>query len=174
VLLSGWALGVSQPNLKVFLNVSFIVIGVILASMGEIKFVMVGVMYQIGGVIFEALRLTMVQRVLSSPDLKMDPLVSLYYFAPICAVMNFIVAVVWEVPKVSMVDVYNVGLFTFLLNGMCAFLLNIAVVLLVSLARCQRRPHTPTTNTPLRLARPRLSSSPSAASSRTLCSWPRP
>jgi drug/metabolite transporter (DMT)-like permease len=131
VLLSGWALGVSQPNLKVFLNVSFIVIGVILASMGEIKFVMVGVMYQIGGVIFEALRLTMVQRVLSSPDLKMDPLVSLYYFAPICAVMNFIVAVVWEVPKVSMVDVYNVGLFTFLLNGMCAFLLNIAVVLLI-------------------------------------------
>jgi drug/metabolite transporter (DMT)-like permease len=131
VLLSGWALGVSQPSLKVFLNVSFIVIGVILASMGEIKFVVVGVVYQIGGVIFEALRLTMVQRVLSSPDLKMDPLVSLYYFAPICAVMNFIVAMVWEVPRVSMDDFYNVGLFTFLINGLCAFLLNIAVVLLI-------------------------------------------
>jgi drug/metabolite transporter (DMT)-like permease len=131
VLLSGWALGVSQPSLKVFLNVSFIVIGVILASLGEIKFVTIGVIYQLGGVIFEALRLTMVQRVLSAPEFKMDPLVSLYYFAPICAVMNFFVAMVWEFPKVSMDDVYNVGFFTFFLNGMCAFLLNVSVVFLI-------------------------------------------
>ncbi|KAF6832512.1 duf250 domain membrane protein [Colletotrichum musicola] len=131
VLLSGWALGVSQPNLKVFLNVSIIVVGVIIASMGEIKFVWIGVIYQIGGVIFEALRLTMVQRLLSSADYKMDPLVSVYYFAPICAVMNLAVALVWEIPKVSMDQVYNVGLFTFFLNGLCAFLLNVSVVFLI-------------------------------------------
>ncbi|KAF3799397.1 putative sugar phosphate/phosphate translocator [Colletotrichum gloeosporioides] len=130
VLLSGWALGVSQPNLKVFLNVSIIVVGVIIASMGEIKFVWIGVIYQIGGVIFEALRLTMVQRLLSSADFKMDPLVSVYYFAPVCAVMNLAVALVWEIPKVSMEQVYNVGLFTFFLNGLCAFLLNVSVVFL--------------------------------------------
>ncbi|EQB55085.1 triose-phosphate transporter [Colletotrichum gloeosporioides Cg-14] len=131
VLLSGWALGVSQPNLKVFLNVSVIVVGVIIASMGEIKFVWIGVIYQIGGVIFEALRLTMVQRLLSSADFKMDPLVSVYYFAPVCAVMNLAVALVWEIPKVSMEQVYNVGLFTFFLNGLCAFLLNVSVVFLI-------------------------------------------
>ncbi|KAE9573101.1 putative sugar phosphate/phosphate translocator [Colletotrichum fructicola] len=131
VLLSGWALGVSQPNLKVFLNVSIIVVGVIIASMGEIKFVWIGVIYQIGGVIFEALRLTMVQRLLSSADFKMDPLVSVYYFAPVCAVMNLAVALVWEIPKVSMEQVYNVGLFTFFLNGLCAFLLNVSVVFLI-------------------------------------------
>jgi len=132
VLLSGWALGVSKPNLKQFLNVSAIVVGVIIASMGEIHFVLVGVLYQIGGVIFEALRLTMVQRLLSSADFKMDPLVSLYYFAPICAVMNGLVALVWEVPNCSMADVYNVGFFTFFLNGLCAFMLNVSVVFLVS------------------------------------------
>ena len=102
--------------------------------MGEIKFVTIGFIYQICGVVFEAMRLAMVQRVLSSPDLKMDPLVSLYYFAPICAVMNFFVALVWEIPRASMDDVYNVGLFTFLLNGVCAFLLNVAVVMLVGFA----------------------------------------
>lgn len=32
VLLSGWALGITKPNLKQFLNVSAIVIGVIIAS----------------------------------------------------------------------------------------------------------------------------------------------
>jgi hypothetical protein len=125
-------LGVAQPNLRVFLNVSVIVVGVIVASIGEIKFVWIGFIYQIAGIIFEALRLTMVQRLLSSAEYKMDPLVSLYYFAPVCAAMNFAVALVWEIPKVSMGEVYNVGLFTFFLNGLCAFLLNVSVVFLVS------------------------------------------
>ncbi|KAK9441566.1 DUF250 domain membrane protein [Metarhizium brunneum] len=131
VLIAGWSLGVSQPNLKQFLNVSTIVVGVIIASFGEINFVLVGVLYQIGGIIFEALRLTMVQRLLSSADFKMDPLVSLYYFAPVCAVMNGVVALLWEIPKVSMTDVYNVGLFTFFLNGLCALMLNVSVVFLI-------------------------------------------
>lgn len=73
----------------------------------------------------------MVQRLLSSADYKMDPLVSLYYFAPICALMNFVVAVIWEVPHCTMDEVYNVGLVTFFLNGMCAFLLNVSVVFLI-------------------------------------------
>jgi hypothetical protein len=131
VLMSSWALGVSQPNLKVFLNVSTIVVGVVIASFGEIKFVWIGFIYQICGIIFEALRLTMVQRLLSSAEFKMDPLVSLYYFAPVCAAMNFVVALFWEIPKVSMAEIYDVGLFTFFLNGMCAFLLNVSVVFLI-------------------------------------------
>ncbi|KAF4452465.1 hypothetical protein F53441_4670 [Fusarium austroafricanum] len=131
VLISGWILGVSAPNLKQFLNVSAIVVGVIIASMGEIHFVTVGVLFQMGGIIFEALRLTMVQRLLSSADYKMDPLVSLYYFAPICAVMNGVVALIWEIPKCSMAEVYHVGLFTFFLNGLCAFMLNVSVVFLI-------------------------------------------
>ncbi|TPX07875.1 uncharacterized protein E0L32_010450 [Thyridium curvatum] len=131
VLISSWCLGLSQPSLKVFLNVSAIVVGVILASIGEIKFVMIGFLFQMAGIVFEALRLTMVQRLLSSAEYKMDPLVSLYYFAPVCAAMNFVVALFWEVPKIQMVEVYNVGLFTFFLNGLCAFLLNVSVVFLI-------------------------------------------
>jgi hypothetical protein len=131
VLLTSWVLGVSQPNLKVFLNVSAIVVGVVIASIGEVKFVLIGFLFQLGGIFFEALRLTMVQRLLSSSEFKMDPLVSLYYFAPVCAVMNGVVALIWEVPKISMSEVYDVGLFTFFLNGLCAFLLNVSVVFLV-------------------------------------------
>ncbi|KAK7724032.1 hypothetical protein SLS64_000366 [Diaporthe eres] len=131
VLLCSWSMGISQPSLKVFLNVSAIVVGVIIASIGEIKFVMFGFLLQIAGIIFEAMRLTMVQRLLSSAEYKMDPLVSLYYFAPVCAVMNFMVAIFWEVPKVSMEEVYHVGLFTLFLNGLVAFLLNVSVVFLI-------------------------------------------
>ncbi|EPE03203.1 hypothetical protein F503_01539 [Ophiostoma piceae UAMH 11346] len=131
VLLASWAMGVSQPNLKVFLNVSVIVVGVILASFGEISFVLTGFLFQLAGIVFEALRLTMVQRLLSSADYKMDPLVSLYYFAPVCAAMNLMVALLWEVPKVTMQDFNNVGFSMFFLNGLCAFLLNVSVVFLI-------------------------------------------
>lgn len=94
---------------------------------------LVGFLYQVGGITFEAIRLTMVQRLLSSSEFKMDPLVSLYYFAPACAVMNGVVALVAEVPTLRMADIYNVGLLTLLANATVAFMLNVAVVFLVSL-----------------------------------------
>jgi hypothetical protein len=62
----------------------------------------------------------------------MDPLVSLYYFAPVCAFFNLVIALFWEVPKIQMSELYAVGLWTLLLNAMVAFLLNVSVVMLVS------------------------------------------
>lgn len=131
VLLATWSLGMAPVDFSVLTNVLVIVIGVIIASFGEIKFVWIGFIFQIGGIIFEAVRLAMVQRLLSSAEFKMDPMVSLYYFAPVCAVMNGITALFLEVPKMSMDDIYRVGVFTLLANAMVAFCLNVAVVLLV-------------------------------------------
>ncbi|KFY10867.1 hypothetical protein V491_07440 [Pseudogymnoascus sp. VKM F-3775] len=131
VLVTSWFFGVQKPNMGVLFNVSFIVIGVVLASFGEIKFVMLGFLFQCGGIMFEAVRLVMVQRLLNSPDSKMDPLVSLYYFAPVCTVFNGLIALAWEVPKVSMTEVHKVGLHNFALNAMVAFALNVSVVFLI-------------------------------------------
>jgi drug/metabolite transporter (DMT)-like permease len=133
VLLATWALGVEAVDLKKLLNVSAIVVGVIIASFGEIDFVLTGFLYQCAGLVFEAIRIVMVQRLLSGAEFKMDPLVSLYYFAPVCAVMNLTVALFWEVPSVTMEEVYAVGLGTFFLNASVAFCLNVSVVFLVSL-----------------------------------------
>lgn len=113
------------------MNVSVIVIGVVIASFGEIKFVLVGFLFQLGGIVFEATRLVMVQRLLSSAEYKMDPMVSLYYFAPICAVMNGAVALFLEVPHVTMAHINNVGIPVLLVNAMVAFLLNVSVVFLI-------------------------------------------
>ncbi|MDI1487490.1 MAG: hypothetical protein OHK93_006760 [Ramalina farinacea] len=131
VLLAGWAMGVQKPDIKVLLNVSVIVVGVIIASIGEIKFVLIGVLFQIGGIIFEAIRLVMVERLLSSAEYKMDPLVSLYYFAPVCAFMNFCVALVFELPRIQLEEVYHVGLWNLFGNGCLAFALNVSVVFLI-------------------------------------------
>ncbi|KAL9017694.1 MAG: hypothetical protein Q9185_004969 [Variospora sp. 1 TL-2023] len=130
VLLAGWAIGTEKANMNTLFKVSFIVIGVVIASFGEIEFVFIGFLFQLGGIVFEALRLVMVQKLLSSAEYKMDPLVSLYYFAPICAMMNFCVAAVIEIPHIKMDEVYHVGLLTLLANACIAFALNVSVVFL--------------------------------------------
>ncbi|KAK5016985.1 triose-phosphate transporter family-domain-containing protein [Cryomyces antarcticus] len=131
VLLATWGLGVAPPNMRTLFNVSFIVLGVVIASFGEIKFVLIGFLFQLGGIVFEAIRLVMVQRLLSSAEFKMDPLVSLYYFAPACTIMNGLVALLVEVPRMEMADLARVGYFVLLANALIAFLLNVSVVFLI-------------------------------------------
>ncbi|KAF1963314.1 TPT-domain-containing protein [Byssothecium circinans] len=131
VLLATWLMGVHPPNMKTLSNVSFIVIGVVIASFGEIQFVMVGFLWQAGGIVFEAIRLCMVERLLSGGEFKMDPLVSLYYYAPACAVMNGFVCLFTEWSSLTMTDIYRVGTFTLFSNAMVAFLLNVSVVFLI-------------------------------------------
>lgn len=131
-LLATWAFRIAPPNVKVLGNVTVIVLGVVIASFGEIKFVFSGFMFQVGGVVFEALRLVLVQRLLSSGDFKMDPLVSLYYFAPACAVTNGLFTAIVELPRLTMNDIYNLGPMILLANAFVAFLLNVSGVLLVS------------------------------------------
>ena len=158
-LLTSWALRVSPPSLKTLGNVSFIVLGVIIASIGEIKFVLIGFLFQCGGILFEAMRLVMVQQLLSGAEFKMDPLVSLYYFAPICAIMNGAIALVVEVPTMTFVEVQNVGFSIFILNAVIAFLLNVSVVFLVRFPPKNPSPSTTvsvanSTPTPSRSAKP--------------------
>lgn len=130
-LIATWAFGIAPANFKTLGNVSIIVVGVVIASFGEIKFDMLGFIIQIAGIIFEALRLVMVQGLLSSAEFKMDPLVSLYYYAPACAVTNGIVTLFTDIPRMTMNDIYSLGIMTLIANALVAFLLNASVVLLV-------------------------------------------
>ncbi|KAJ5347634.1 hypothetical protein MYU51_003633 [Penicillium brevicompactum] len=130
-LLATWAFGIAPTNMKALGNVMVIVLGVVIASFGEIQFDGLGFIIQIAGIIFEALRLVMVQRLLSSAEFKMDPLVSLYYYAPACAVTNGIVTLFTDLPRITMGDIYGLGIGTLVANALVAFLLNASVVLLI-------------------------------------------
>jgi hypothetical protein len=131
VLVTSWAMKADQPNLRVLGNVSFIVLGVIIASYGEIAFVLIGVIFQACGLLFESVRLVMVQMLLSSAEYKMDPLVSLYYFAPVCAAMNALCCLVFEGPRLSIQAILDAGVIMLFMNAAAAFCLNVAVVFLV-------------------------------------------
>ncbi|KAF8246204.1 TPT-domain-containing protein [Wilcoxina mikolae CBS 423.85] len=133
VLLATWALSLEPPHLSTLSNISIIVLGILIASYVEIDFHLSGVIFQILGITFEATRLVMVQRLLSAKEgYKMDPLVSLYYFAPVCAGMNFLIFLVVEARSLSWADVTGkVGVGVLLANACVAFGLNVAVVFLI-------------------------------------------
>ncbi|KAI5797710.1 triose-phosphate transporter family-domain-containing protein [Geopyxis carbonaria] len=131
VLLTSWALGVKKPDIGVLANVGVIVAGVALASYGELHFVLVGVGFQLAGIAAEAARLVLIEKLLAAPELRMDPLVTLYYFAPVCGVLNALAFVVFEGGRLAVQDVLNLGVGILVLNALAAFALNIALVFLI-------------------------------------------
>jgi len=117
-----------EPNRKLAVIVLMISIGVALASHGELNFNLVGFLTQAAAVAFEASRLVMIQMLLHG--LKMDPLVSLHYYAPVCAVINLAVLPFTE-GLAPFYELARIGPVVMLSNAALAFMLNIAAVFLV-------------------------------------------
>ncbi|KAG6356765.1 hypothetical protein INS49_014639 [Diaporthe citri] len=111
VLLTSWVWGVASPSCSVLFKVLVIVSGVALASAGEIQFQWIGFWCQMSAIGFEAIRLVMTQVLLSGDGQKMDPMVSLYYYAPR--------------------DFVRVGPLILIINASVAFLLNLASLFLI-------------------------------------------
>lgn len=112
-------------------KVLVIVLGVMLASVGEIRISWLGIWFQLGGLVFEAMRLVMIQVLLSGEDEKMDPLVSLYYYAPVCGAMNLVMVWFTELGTFQVANLLRVGPLILLFNAIVAFFLNVASVFLV-------------------------------------------
>ncbi|KAJ3207347.1 hypothetical protein HDU67_007527 [Dinochytrium kinnereticum] len=129
VLFAGYLLRVEKYDPVILAKVSIIVVGVMVASYGEFEFVLLGVILQSLGIAAEATRLVLVQQLLKGYN--MDPLVSLYYFAPICAVINAGAFIFVESSAFSMAALQGVGAPVLLTNCTVAFLLNVAVVFLI-------------------------------------------
>ncbi|KAK8047608.1 hypothetical protein PG996_015672 [Apiospora saccharicola] len=134
-LVIAWMWGQEHPTTPMILKILVIVLGVLVASAGEIHFSWIGFSYQLGGLIFESVRVVMIQALMSGDDdagrRNMDPLVSLYYYAPICAVTNLFVAWATEWSTFAWSDFAGVGPWMLVLNGLVAFLLNVSSVMLI-------------------------------------------
>ncbi|KAI8908817.1 DMT family organic anion transporter [Powellomyces hirtus] len=131
VLLVSWFFQTEKPDKAVFMNVLFITFGIALASLGEITFVAVGFFLQVAALFFESTRLVLIQKLLSGRDLKMEALVGLYYFAPVCAGINMINTLMLESHKLSWDAFHRVGVSVFLFNGFTSFLLNVSAVFVI-------------------------------------------
>ncbi|RAL15843.1 TPT-domain-containing protein [Aspergillus homomorphus CBS 101889] len=139
-LLTSWAWGVARPSLESFVNILVIAVSVGLAVAGEVQFVWTGVLFQLASLVFDANRLVMIQVLLSedrhqqgpSPHpQKMDPLVTLYYSAPVCAATNFLIAACSELPAFEWEVVWRTGVGTLVANAAVGFMLNVSIFVLI-------------------------------------------
>ncbi|KAF8348681.1 triose-phosphate transporter family-domain-containing protein [Amanita rubescens] len=131
ILLISWTFRIQDPNKKLAMIVLMISSGVALASHGELKFNLIGFLTQAAAVCFEASRLVMIQVLLH--NLKMDPLVSLHYYAPVCAGINLLFLPFTE-GLAPFYELGRIGAGVLISNGAVAFLLNVAAVFLVGVA----------------------------------------
>ena len=113
------------------LNMLSISFGVAIAAYGEAKFDSFGVMLQLLAVAFEATRLVMIQILLNSRGISLNPITSLYYVAPCCLVFLCFPWVVMEYPLLRDTSSFHLDFVIFGTNSLCAFALNLAVFLLV-------------------------------------------
>ncbi|KAF5356939.1 hypothetical protein D9756_006615 [Leucocoprinus leucothites] len=128
ILLIQWTFRLEDPNKKLAVIVVMISSGVALASQGELHFNLIGFATQAAAVAFEASRLVMIQVLLH--NLKMDPLVSLHYYAPVCAAINLFLLPFTE-GLAPFYEISKLGAAVLLSNAAVAFLLNVAAVFLV-------------------------------------------
>jgi hypothetical protein len=106
-------------------------VGVAIAAYGEAKFNTFGVFLQLGSVAFEATRLVLIQILLTSKGISLNPITSLYYIAPCCFVFLSIPWAFVEYPRLKESSSFQPDYLVFGSNSVCAFALNLAVFLLV-------------------------------------------
>ncbi|KDQ58698.1 hypothetical protein JAAARDRAFT_128426 [Jaapia argillacea MUCL 33604] len=128
ILLISWTFRIQEPSRKLAVIVLMISCGVALASHGELRFNLIGFITQAAAVAFEASRLVMIQILLQG--LKMDPIVSLHYYAPVCALINLAILPFTE-GLAPFYELARVGPFVLLSNACVAFALNVSAVFLV-------------------------------------------
>ncbi|GLJ53747.1 hypothetical protein SUGI_1146930 [Cryptomeria japonica] len=132
VFLLGAAAGLEVLSCKMFLIMSVISFGVLVASYGEINVNWIGVVYQMGGVIGEALRLIFMEILVKRKGLKLNPITLMYYVSPCSALCLFIPWIFLEKPKMDSTTNWRFDPIIMSLNSLCTFALNVSVFLVIS------------------------------------------
>jgi len=115
------------------LNMLGISAGVAVAAYGEARFDAFGVALQLAAVAAEATRLVLIQILLTSRGMSLNPITSLYYIAPCCLLFLTVPWYAVELPRLraAAAGLARPDVFVFGTNSLCAFALNLAVFLLV-------------------------------------------
>ena len=130
VLLMSVLGGLAKSSIMELSIVGVICVGVALTSLGELRFSFIGFIFQAIGILAETARLVLTDLLMS--EVKLDPLSSLYYIAPCSALGLGLCCLYFEAGTLPWGRILtNAFLSLLLLNGMIAFTLNVAVVMLI-------------------------------------------
>ncbi|MBA0692794.1 hypothetical protein Goari_010329 [Gossypium aridum] len=132
VFILGVAAGLEVMSCRMLLIMSVISFGVLVASYGEINISWIGVVYQMGGVVGESLRLIFMEILVKRKGLKLNPISIMYYVSPCSALCLFIPWIFLEKPKMDAHGMWNLHPVVLTLNSICTFALNLSVFLVIS------------------------------------------
>lgn len=131
VLFFSVLLKLAESSMTEFYIVLIICVGVAMTSIGETYFSILGFTFQSLAIVAESSRLVLTNILLK--ELKLDPLSSLYYIAPPCALAIGAMCLFFEfehLPWDRMQTSEFCGIMA--VNGAVAFTLNVAVVMLIT------------------------------------------
>jgi len=128
VSFAAFACGLEVPTLTHLVTVTIVALGVFVAVSGGAEFSLIGVSCQLTSSCAEGLRLVILQGVMQT-TLKLDPVTTIYRFAPLACLVLVCVSCVLEGP-LDLSRVRAPGMI--LMNCMCAVILNIFIGLVVS------------------------------------------
>jgi len=131
VFLAGSVMGTESFGVTKLANMVIIAVGVAIASFGELNFNVFGVALQLGSIIAESIRLTLVQLLLQSRGLKLNPITTLYYVSPCCFVFLLVPFFGLELLPLANDARVVINPFYMITNASVAFCLNMAVFLLI-------------------------------------------
>eukprot|EP00240_Pyramimonas_obovata_P013295 CAMPEP_0118934048 /NCGR_PEP_ID=MMETSP1169-20130426/13456_1 /TAXON_ID=36882 /ORGANISM="Pyramimonas obovata, Strain CCMP722" /LENGTH=262 /DNA_ID=CAMNT_0006876909 /DNA_START=391 /DNA_END=1179 /DNA_ORIENTATION=- len=131
VFTSGTLMGTETFSTNTLINMLVVTIGVMIASYGEINFVLVGVAVQLASIASESTRLTLVQILLQRRGLKLNPFTTMYYISPACFVFLTVPFVFLEAPRMAADMNLKFEFWVIGLNACMALALNLAVFLLI-------------------------------------------
>ncbi|KAK7337580.1 hypothetical protein VNO77_18162 [Canavalia gladiata] len=122
--------GTEKLRCDIFLNMVLVSVGVVISSYGEIHFNVIGTVYQVTGIIAEALRLVLTQVLLQKKGLTLNPITSLYYIAPCSFVFLFVPWYILEKPEMEDPHM-QFNFWIFFSNALCALALNLSTFLVI-------------------------------------------
>ncbi|PRP84490.1 hypothetical protein PROFUN_08075 [Planoprotostelium fungivorum] len=122
-------LGVKKFSTRLFVIVSLVSTGLVIATVSESQFIPMGYLVQAIAIMLDATRLTLIQRL--TQVVKLGPVVSLYYFAPVCLAFNTLPLLLKEGTAPITLLASQVGVHMLIGSAFIAFLLNVSVVFLV-------------------------------------------
>ncbi|KAL0912165.1 hypothetical protein M5K25_018122 [Dendrobium thyrsiflorum] len=132
VFILGAAAGLEVLSCRMFMIMSVISFGVIVASYGEVTVSWVGVVYQMGGVVGEALRLIFMEIFVKRKGIRLNSISVMYYVSPCSAFCLFIPWLFLDKPKMDSAGPWNFPPLILFLNCICTFVLNLSVFLVIS------------------------------------------
>lgn len=118
-------LGMEKGNFSNTLAVVMVVAGLLLTTVGELDFSMIGFLFQMGSTIFDAFRLSLTKIVLSSKHaVNLDPMSALYFACPTILLVLSVPLYFTDYQQITFAKVWSLKLIL-LCNATMAFGLNV-------------------------------------------------